>query len=359
MDERGVLHDEGVGLGDGLVGADGPVVDPAVGDHRRTHPLRAEAGERLGVPPLVEGRHRQDLGGGHHALAAPAVDPDLEHGLPTARDRRRCPDGVADGPTYLQRMPLLVPRRPTGPTADGSHARGDPVGRVGPNGPGRDRRDRRSSRRSASPSRRVRPPVTTVAEGGTMATGPVYIRRFGEFGIGDVPTVGGKTAGLGEMYRSLSAEGVRVPDGFAVTADAYRHVLEAAGALGPLHDALDGLDPDDLDDLARRAARARAIVYDAGLPDGPGRRDPRRLPAPAGRVRGRRRPGRPLVGHRRGPADGELRRPAGDVPQHPGRGGAARGLPEVLRQPVHRPLRPLPGRRGVRPVPGGAVDRRS
>ena len=99
-----------------------------------------------------------------------------------------------------------------------------------------------------------------------MVAGPVYIRRFGDFGIGDVPTVGGKTAGLGEMYRSLSAEGVRVPDGFAITADAYRHVLDAAGALGPLHEALDGLVPDDLGDLARRAALARAIVYDAGLP---------------------------------------------------------------------------------------------
>ncbi len=99
-----------------------------------------------------------------------------------------------------------------------------------------------------------------------MQVGPVYTRRFDEFGIGDVTTVGGKSAGLGEMYRSLSGEGVRVPDGFAVTADAYRHVLEAAGALGPLHDALDGLDPTDLDDLARRAALARAVVYDAGLP---------------------------------------------------------------------------------------------
>jgi pyruvate,water dikinase len=99
-----------------------------------------------------------------------------------------------------------------------------------------------------------------------MSAGPVFIRRFGEIGIGDIPTVGGKTAGLGEMYRSLSGEGVRVPDGFAITADAYRHVLEASDALGPLHDALDGLVPTDLDDLARRAARARAIVYDAGLP---------------------------------------------------------------------------------------------
>jgi len=99
-----------------------------------------------------------------------------------------------------------------------------------------------------------------------MPAGPVYTRRFGEFGIEDVPTVGGKTAGLGEMYRSLSGEGVRVPDGFAITADAYRHVLEEADALGRLHDALDGLEPTDVDDLARRGARARAIVYDAGLP---------------------------------------------------------------------------------------------
>ena len=99
-----------------------------------------------------------------------------------------------------------------------------------------------------------------------MATGPVYTRRFGEFGIEDISTVGGKTAGLGEMYRSLTGEGVRVPDGFAVTADAYRHVLASADAVGPLHDALDGLDATDLADLTRRAARARAIVYDAGLP---------------------------------------------------------------------------------------------
>jgi pyruvate,water dikinase len=100
-----------------------------------------------------------------------------------------------------------------------------------------------------------------------MTDGPVHTRRFAELGIGDVPSVGGKTAGLGEMYRSLAGQGVRVPNGFAITADAYRHVLRSAGALGALHEALDGLDPTDLDDLAQRAARARAVVYDAGLPD--------------------------------------------------------------------------------------------
>ncbi len=93
-----------------------------------------------------------------------------------------------------------------------------------------------------------------------------YIRYFDEIGIEDVPTVGGKNASLGEMYRKLSAEGVLVPDGFAITADGYRHMLEESGAWKELHQALDELDPSDVVDLAVRAKRAREIVYGAGLP---------------------------------------------------------------------------------------------
>jgi len=94
-----------------------------------------------------------------------------------------------------------------------------------------------------------------------------YIRFFEEFGIDDVPLVGGKNASLGEMYRELSGEGVRVPNGFATTADAYRYMLEAAGAVDELHAALDDLDPNDVSDLARRGKRAREIVYGAGIPE--------------------------------------------------------------------------------------------
>ncbi len=94
-----------------------------------------------------------------------------------------------------------------------------------------------------------------------------YIRWFEELGIGDVPLVGGKNASLGEMYRELTPMGVKVPNGFAVTAEAYRDLLTAAGAWDELRAALDGLDPADVDDLARRGARARAIVYGAPLPD--------------------------------------------------------------------------------------------
>ena len=56
-----------------------------------------------------------------------------------------------------------------------------------------------------------------------------YIRRFGEIGLDDLPLVGGKNASLGEMYRELTPKGVRVPDGFAVTAEAYWHFLRSAG----------------------------------------------------------------------------------------------------------------------------------
>ncbi|HZD65412.1 MAG TPA: PEP/pyruvate-binding domain-containing protein, partial [Acidimicrobiales bacterium] len=93
-----------------------------------------------------------------------------------------------------------------------------------------------------------------------------YVRGFDEVGIGDVPLVGGKNASLGEMYRRLGAEGVRVPNGFAITAEAYRHLLDEAGAWDDLHRHLDGLDPADVADLARRGRRAREVVYGAGLP---------------------------------------------------------------------------------------------
>jgi len=93
-----------------------------------------------------------------------------------------------------------------------------------------------------------------------------FVRDFSEIGAADVPLVGGKNASLGEMYQQLSGLGVLVPPGFAVTADAFWHTLETAGAIEQLHTILDDLDPDDVDDLAARGARARRLVHDAGLP---------------------------------------------------------------------------------------------
>ncbi len=99
-----------------------------------------------------------------------------------------------------------------------------------------------------------------------MDTPEQFIRWFSDLGIADVPLVGGKNASLGEMVRELGGQGVRVPNGFAVTAAAYKATLDRCGAWERLHAALDGLDPADVQDLARRAATARAIVHDAPLP---------------------------------------------------------------------------------------------
>ena len=71
------------------------------------------------------------------------------------------------------------------------------------------------------------------------------IRWFNEIGIDDVPLVGGKNASLGEMYQNLTVKSVRIPNGFAVTAEAYHYVLEYNNAWQALHAALDGLDPDN------------------------------------------------------------------------------------------------------------------
>ena len=92
---------------------------------------------------------------------------------------------------------------------------------------------------------------------------PNYVRWFNEIRLEDVPVVGGKNASLGELYSVLSSEGVRVPNGFALTAQSYRDVLTAAGAWTKLHALLDGLGKGDVEALEERAALARQIVYDA------------------------------------------------------------------------------------------------
>lgn len=93
-----------------------------------------------------------------------------------------------------------------------------------------------------------------------------FIRWFDELTIDDIPLVGGKNASLGEMYRELNGQGVKVPNGFAVTAEAYRYLLDQAGAWDELHRLLDDFDPADVTALAQRARRARAIVYAAPMP---------------------------------------------------------------------------------------------
>ncbi|WP_456431193.1 phosphoenolpyruvate synthase [Nitratifractor sp.] len=94
-----------------------------------------------------------------------------------------------------------------------------------------------------------------------------FVKWFEEIGIEDVPEVGGKNASLGEMYRNLTQEGVRVPNGFAVTAEAYRHFLEKGGLEPKLHEILDGLDYDDVTALQKAGAACRKLIHESPVPE--------------------------------------------------------------------------------------------
>ena len=94
-----------------------------------------------------------------------------------------------------------------------------------------------------------------------------YIKWFEELGIEDVAEVGGKNASLGEMYRALSGEGVLVPNGFAVTAGAYRVFLEVNGLNEKLHRLLDDLDYDDVAMLQERGSACRRLIEEAPVPE--------------------------------------------------------------------------------------------
>jgi pyruvate,water dikinase len=84
----------------------------------------------------------------------------------------------------------------------------------------------------------------------------------------DVPLVGGKTASLGELYAALSSKGISVPNGFGITANAYRDALDKANAWGQLRALMEGISLSDVHTLSERAARAREIVYQAtGTPE--------------------------------------------------------------------------------------------
>lgn len=95
---------------------------------------------------------------------------------------------------------------------------------------------------------------------------PKYIRWFAEITIADIPLVGGKNASLGEMVRELSAKGVKVPDGFAITAEAYRHFIHEAGLDAFIRATLADLDTRDMTNLSQRGQAVREAIRRAALP---------------------------------------------------------------------------------------------
>ena len=93
-----------------------------------------------------------------------------------------------------------------------------------------------------------------------------FIRRFDEINIKDIPIVGGKNASLGDMYQELTPKGIKIPNGFAITAEAYWHVLKSNKMFEKLKDTMKGLNKNDVKDLSKRGKTARNLILSTGIP---------------------------------------------------------------------------------------------
>ena len=94
-----------------------------------------------------------------------------------------------------------------------------------------------------------------------------YVIAFEQLRMTDVDSVGGKNASLGEMISQLSGAGVRVPGGFATTAQAFRDFLSDTGLDKRIADRLTTLDPEDVRELAIAGAEIRGWIVEAPLPE--------------------------------------------------------------------------------------------
>ena len=98
------------------------------------------------------------------------------------------------------------------------------------------------------------------------AEGRAYIQWFGDIGIDDIPIVGGKNASLGEMIRELVPRGIKVPNGFAITAEAYWYLLRASETEQRIKQILSDLDTRDATNLRQRGSAVRHAIMAASLP---------------------------------------------------------------------------------------------
>ena len=89
---------------------------------------------------------------------------------------------------------------------------------------------------------------------------------FDELQLKDIPEVGGKNASLGEMRQNLQKKGVNIPDGYAVTAHAYRYLIESAGIWDKIKEILKDLDTHDIRNLSARGRKVRSLIYNAKMP---------------------------------------------------------------------------------------------
>src|SRR3954453_22081958 len=229
MKQRRVLHEQCVRGRDRLTRADRLVGDAAERDHRRPGALGAEARERLGVAPFLEGGQREHLGGRDDALAATTVDAYLEHGASLGGAGARgigCLFGRAAG--------KLLTRN---------------VGRGGCAGA--------ATARSSGPSN-SRSLMSAVHTSATEAA----LRPFSDLARGDVDYAGGKGANLGE----LTGAGVPVPPGFVVGAPAYGAFCDEGGLRERIEERLHSIDVEDTAALEAASGDVRSMVESEPMP---------------------------------------------------------------------------------------------
>jgi pyruvate,water dikinase len=94
-----------------------------------------------------------------------------------------------------------------------------------------------------------------------------YIRRLDSLRLEDIALVGGKNASLGEMISSLKSLGVKVPEGFAVTADGYRLFIKHNGFEPKIRHFFEGVDLTDIEALNRCGDSIRSLMLTGEMPD--------------------------------------------------------------------------------------------
>lgn len=93
-----------------------------------------------------------------------------------------------------------------------------------------------------------------------------YIKFFKELNNRDVPLVGGKNASIGEMFQELVPEGIKVPNGFAITSEAYWYLLDNGGIRQKIIDLLENVDVTEIDVLKTRSKKIRELIFGTPFP---------------------------------------------------------------------------------------------
>lgn len=93
-----------------------------------------------------------------------------------------------------------------------------------------------------------------------------YVKFFKELNNKDVPLVGGKNASIGEMFQELVPVGIKVPNGFAITSEAYWYLLDSGGIREQIVELLKDVDVTEIDVLKTRSKKIRELIFSTPFP---------------------------------------------------------------------------------------------